>query len=191
MWRRPRPERPPIPARAYGGPGLPRRLKLQQAPISRPATISSAPATIRIQPITGITVTQRMTPITSARMPRPTIPYFLLSSPRPTPALRVWIRVRGVERTQEASAYLDEGVGGARLTYPRWRDWRSAPRAAATRGGGDDDGQRGESRSGARRAGLEEAGRETRRRAETGSGWYAWLARGGLVAKGVSYGIVG
>jgi hypothetical protein len=30
-----------------------------------------------------------------------------------------------------------------------------------------------------------------RERAETGSGWYAWLARGGLVAKGVSFAIVG
>jgi hypothetical protein len=28
-------------------------------------------------------------------------------------------------------------------------------------------------------------------KAQTGSGWYAWLARGGLVAKGVSFGIVG
>jgi Domain of Unknown Function (DUF1206) len=33
-------------------------------------------------------------------------------------------------------------------------------------------------------------GRELRDKAETGSGWYAWLARGGLVAKGVSFGIV-
>lgn len=33
--------------------------------------------------------------------------------------------------------------------------------------------------------------RETRRRAQHGSGWYAWVARGGLVAKGISYGIVG
>ncbi len=32
---------------------------------------------------------------------------------------------------------------------------------------------------------------EAREKAETGSGWYAWLARGGLVAKGVSYAIVG
>jgi len=32
---------------------------------------------------------------------------------------------------------------------------------------------------------------ETRERARSGSGWYEWLARGGLVAKGVSYGIVG
>src|SRR5690349_4040476 len=31
---------------------------------------------------------------------------------------------------------------------------------------------------------------EARRRGRTGTGWYAWLARGGLVAKGVSYGIV-
>ena len=35
-----------------------------------------------------------------------------------------------------------------------------------------------------------EAGDEARAKAETGSGWYAWLARGGLLAKGVSYGIV-
>jgi uncharacterized membrane protein YidH (DUF202 family) len=32
---------------------------------------------------------------------------------------------------------------------------------------------------------------EARAKAESGSGWYAWLARGGLVAKGVSFGIVG
>ena len=34
-------------------------------------------------------------------------------------------------------------------------------------------------------------GEDARARAETGSGWYAVLARGGLVAKGVSYGLVG
>jgi hypothetical protein len=33
--------------------------------------------------------------------------------------------------------------------------------------------------------------REARRKAEAGSGWYAWAARIGLVAKGISYGIVG
>jgi hypothetical protein len=32
---------------------------------------------------------------------------------------------------------------------------------------------------------------EARAKADAGSGWYAWLARGGLVAKGVSFGIVG
>ncbi len=32
---------------------------------------------------------------------------------------------------------------------------------------------------------------EARRRGSSGSGWYEWLARGGLVAKGISYGIVG
>ena len=32
---------------------------------------------------------------------------------------------------------------------------------------------------------------ETRREAETGTGWYAWVARTGLVAKGVSYAMVG
>jgi hypothetical protein len=32
---------------------------------------------------------------------------------------------------------------------------------------------------------------EAQAKADTGSGWYAWLARGGLVAKGVSFGIVG
>jgi hypothetical protein len=32
---------------------------------------------------------------------------------------------------------------------------------------------------------------EVRRKAESGTGWYAWLARTGLVAKGVSYGILG
>lgn len=38
---------------------------------------------------------------------------------------------------------------------------------------------------------LEHPAREARRAAEEGRGWYAWLARIGLVAKGVSYGIVG
>jgi hypothetical protein len=33
--------------------------------------------------------------------------------------------------------------------------------------------------------------REARREAETGSGWYAWLARAGLLAKGASFAIVG
>jgi hypothetical protein len=33
--------------------------------------------------------------------------------------------------------------------------------------------------------------REVRHKADTGSGWYEWLARTGLVAKGVSYGILG
>jgi len=32
---------------------------------------------------------------------------------------------------------------------------------------------------------------DLRTKADTGSGWYAWLARGGLIAKGVSIGIVG
>lgn len=39
--------------------------------------------------------------------------------------------------------------------------------------------------------GAQEAAHETREKAETGSGWYAWLARFGLAAKGISYGIVG
>ena len=39
--------------------------------------------------------------------------------------------------------------------------------------------------------GLEHPAREAREKAETGSGWYAALARIGLLAKGVSYGIVG
>ena len=38
---------------------------------------------------------------------------------------------------------------------------------------------------------LRQSGRETRRRAATGTGWYAVVARTGLVAKGVSFGIVG
>jgi hypothetical protein len=38
---------------------------------------------------------------------------------------------------------------------------------------------------------VEHPARSARRRAETGSGWYAWLARLGLIAKGVSFGIVG
>ena len=33
--------------------------------------------------------------------------------------------------------------------------------------------------------------REAEAKAESGSGWYAWLSRGGLVAKGVSFGLVG
>jgi hypothetical protein len=32
---------------------------------------------------------------------------------------------------------------------------------------------------------------EARQKAESGSGWYAWLARGGLLAKGASYALVG
>src|SRR5919202_1629290 len=32
--------------------------------------------------------------------------------------------------------------------------------------------------------------RDARNKAAAGSGWYAWLARAGLVAKGVSFGIV-
>src|SRR5690349_18958971 len=32
---------------------------------------------------------------------------------------------------------------------------------------------------------------EIDQQARSGSGWYAWLARTGLVAKGISYGIVG
>jgi hypothetical protein len=32
---------------------------------------------------------------------------------------------------------------------------------------------------------------EARGKAESGSGWYAWLARGGLLAKGASYALVG
>ena len=38
---------------------------------------------------------------------------------------------------------------------------------------------------------VRRSGRETRRRAATGTGWYAVVARAGLVAKGVSFGIVG
>jgi Domain of Unknown Function (DUF1206) len=38
---------------------------------------------------------------------------------------------------------------------------------------------------------AEHPAQEARAKADTGSGWYAWLARGGLVAKGVSFGIVG
>ena len=36
----------------------------------------------------------------------------------------------------------------------------------------------------------EHPAREARAKAKSGSGWYAWLARGGLVAKGVSFGLV-
>jgi len=37
---------------------------------------------------------------------------------------------------------------------------------------------------------LREPAEEARQRGRTGSGWYAWVARAGLVAKGVSFGIV-
>jgi len=37
---------------------------------------------------------------------------------------------------------------------------------------------------------VEQSARQARERAESGSGWYAWLARSGLLAKGVSFGIV-
>ena len=38
---------------------------------------------------------------------------------------------------------------------------------------------------------LKRPAQEARQRGRSGSGWYEWLARAGLVAKGVSYGIVG
>jgi hypothetical protein len=38
---------------------------------------------------------------------------------------------------------------------------------------------------------LKHPAREVRAEAERGSGWYAWLARTGLVSKGISFGIVG
>ena len=38
---------------------------------------------------------------------------------------------------------------------------------------------------------LRQPAEEARHRGRSGSGWYAWLARAGLVAKGVSFGIVG
>jgi Domain of Unknown Function (DUF1206) len=38
---------------------------------------------------------------------------------------------------------------------------------------------------------LKQPVEDARRRGRSGSGWYAWLARTGLVAKGVSFGIVG
>ena len=38
---------------------------------------------------------------------------------------------------------------------------------------------------------LARPAREARQRGRSGSGWYAWLARAGLLAKGVSFGIVG
>jgi len=38
---------------------------------------------------------------------------------------------------------------------------------------------------------LRRPAQETRAKAESGSGWYAVVARVGLVAKGVSYGLVG
>ena len=38
---------------------------------------------------------------------------------------------------------------------------------------------------------LEHSARNTRAKAEEGRGWYAVLARSGLVAKGASYGLVG
>jgi len=41
------------------------------------------------------------------------------------------------------------------------------------------------------RSAAHQAGREARAEAQSGSGWYAALARIGLVAKGVSFGIVG
>jgi hypothetical protein len=41
------------------------------------------------------------------------------------------------------------------------------------------------------KATAEHPGKEVRRDAERGTGWYAWVARGGLVAKGLSYAVVG
>jgi hypothetical protein len=43
---------------------------------------------------------------------------------------------------------------------------------------------------GAREA-VQHPAREVRREAERGTGWYSWVARVGLIAKGVSYAIVG
>lgn len=41
------------------------------------------------------------------------------------------------------------------------------------------------------KAAAKHPAREARREAEAGRGWYAWLARTGLVAKGLSYAVVG
>lgn len=38
---------------------------------------------------------------------------------------------------------------------------------------------------------LRQPAHEARQRGRSGSGWYAWLARAGLIAKGASFGIVG
>jgi Domain of Unknown Function (DUF1206) len=43
----------------------------------------------------------------------------------------------------------------------------------------------------ARAAKESDPARDVEQKAQSGSGWYAWLARGGLVAKGISFGIVG
>jgi hypothetical protein len=48
------------------------------------------------------------------------------------------------------------------------------------------DTRKGRARDAARKPGA-----EAQQKAESGSGWYAWLARVGLVAKGISFGIVG
>jgi hypothetical protein len=37
---------------------------------------------------------------------------------------------------------------------------------------------------------AEQSAKRAREKAETGSGWYAWLARGGLLAKGTSFAVV-
>jgi hypothetical protein len=41
------------------------------------------------------------------------------------------------------------------------------------------------------RAKASHPGKEAEAKAQSGTGWYAWLARSGLVAKGISFGIVG
>jgi Domain of Unknown Function (DUF1206) len=43
----------------------------------------------------------------------------------------------------------------------------------------------------AARAKASQPGKEAEAKAQSGTGWYAWLARSGLVAKGISFGIVG
>jgi hypothetical protein len=48
-----------------------------------------------------------------------------------------------------------------------------------------------ESRREAAERAARHPGRDAREEAESGSGWYSWVARSGLVAKGVSFGIVG
>ena len=61
------------------------------------------------------------------------------------------------------------------MTRPSSSAFGSAPTEAVDRG----------------KEALQHPAREARREAEQGRGWYSWLARIGLVAKGISFGIVG
>src|SRR5438067_912515 len=106
----------------------------------------------------------------------------------PLPADRVDEPVRRalIRRPSVASPVAAGRAQAARYPQPRLRrlhadtSWRRRMTITQT------------SRSARRgKEAVEHPAQEARAKADAGSGWYAWLARGGLVAKGVSFGIVG